>query len=222
MNHPWEKCIGGSKILERVVRAEQASGGMPDEKAAIKMACRMLRILHNDMQVWKEMFSVGKQNLTQMTPKAHEKTLEQLVQNARHLLENIEALNLPVNVLAYYPEAWPDITTDPMMNHKDFEQGLQIMLKWRDHGTRIDSWLKILTDKDLVKKVAPTSPLGKANVKNPQLSFTARMIARFFYTHYGKTLSTTIERICFIEFPDADVSNNTISAILRTFDHTQE
>jgi hypothetical protein len=48
------------------------------------------------------------------------------------------------------------------------------------------------------------------------------MIARIFHMHYGKNLSTTIERICAIEFPDADVSNNTISAILRDFDPAQE
>lgn len=222
MKHPWEKDPGGSKILERIVRAEQTLGGVSDEKAAKKMACRMLRMLYNDLQVWKEIFSVGKQNLSRMTPKEHERVFEDLALNARHLLENIEALNLPVNILAYTPEAWPDITTDPMMTHEDFERGLQIILKWRDHGTRIDSWLRMLADKEKVKKVAPTSPLGKAKVKNPQLSFTARMIARFFYTHYGKTLATTIERICSIEFPDAVVSNNTISAILRNFDPAQE
>ena len=222
MKHPWENKFDGAKILESIVRAEKTSGGISDENAAKKIALQILWMLYIDLQVWKLMFSVGKHNLTRMTPKDREDTLEQLAQNARRLLENIEALNLPVNVLAYHPEAWPDFIMDPMMSSKDFERGLQIMLKWRDHGTPIHSWLKILADKDRVKKVAPTSPLGKAVVKNPQLSYTARMIARFFYTFYSKTLPKTIERICFIEFPDAEVSNNTISAILRTFDQTKE
>ena len=175
----------------------------------------MLRVLHADMQVWKRMFSVEKQNLVRMTPKEFQETLEQLTQNARHLLQNIEALNLPVNPLAYYPEVFPDIA---MMNPENFERGMQLTLKLRETGTRIDSWLRILADKNRVKEIAPTSPLRKANVKNPELSYTVRMMARFFQTHYGKPMPTTIERICSIEFPDAEVSKNTIGAMLRNFD----
>ncbi len=222
MKHPWEKDPCGSKILASVVRAEQTSMSKPDKMAAEKIACHMLKMLHSDMQVWKQMFSVGKQNLTRMTPGEHDDALEQLAINARHLLEDIEALNLPVNILAYFPDAWPDITSNPMMKQEDFKKGLQMHLKWRDAGTRIDSWLKVLTNKDQVKKVMPKSPLGKARVKNPELSYTARMIARIFHMQKEKNLSTTIERICAIEFPDADVSNNTISAILRDFDPAQE
>jgi hypothetical protein len=157
-----------------------------------------------------------------MTPKEHDEILDELTLNARHLLENIKALNLPVNPLAYFPEAWPDLFPVNDIRPDGFEKDMQFLLKWRQDGTLIDAWLKILSDKARVSMVAPMSPLRKAHIKHPELSYVVRMIARFFHTHYGKTMPATIERICVIEFPDIEVSKNTIGTILRGFDPAKE
>jgi len=219
LKHPWDTSVYGSKILESVMRAEMTQQSVPNKESASWMACHILRILYIDIQEWKNMFSGGKYNLPRMTPKEREETLDELSQNARHLLENIEALNLPLNLLPYFPEASSSLLVGPhYLTRSNYERELQFVLRMREYGTRVDTWLKILSDKERVKMIAPTSPLRKAEVKNPQLSYIVRMIARFFYTHYRKKLPTTIERICHIEFPDADVSNNTINTILRNFD----
>lgn len=216
MKHPWDQAHYGPEILESVVRVEMASQSKPNKKTATRLACLILKDIWTDIQYFRVMYSEGKINLIHMTPKEHEEALNELSQNARHLLGNMWALNLPVNIAAYFPEAYPSLPGWPSYETGDDpERELQHILKMRSHGTHIDSWLRVLSDKDRLKAVAQKSPLRKANVKNPLLNYTVRMIARSFYTHYGKKMPTTIERICFLEFPEADVSNNTISAILR-------
>jgi hypothetical protein len=216
MKHPWEGKTNGDKIYQSVVRAEKQCGGLRShEEEAEDMASRMLKILDAEIRGWRSAFESGEYNLSRMTPKEQDEMLNDVCEWAKHLLDATTALRLPVNILAYYDELWPKASSaDAKLR---IYGDLNLIRIWRTYGTNLHTWLTTLADKERLRKVVPKNPLRKVKVKNAELNYVVRKTAQFFYMHYGKTMPTTIERICAIEYPELEVSNNTVSAILRNF-----
>lgn len=224
---PWHEHPDGALILKAILKQERRIGSDPDPQQNTEI---LLRHLHGKIQEWKNEHD----NIGAINDRLRSAMLEEARVLSAKLSDVIYALNLPTGSLSYFStheikarmraqqNAFNSPFDEDYFDQQDISAHLSLAFtEYPEAEIHLDEWLEKLTNPSTLDRLAPKPVVKKVNTEEVIITFVARRIATFLYRRYDRTLPATIERICAIEFPNAQITRDSIRSKLRGFDPLQ-